>query len=201
MSRVLIRPQLNYFTTEKECLVVLYAVKQFRPCIYGRKYTTMSDNNPIRRIDSVKDPGQRLIRWRIKLSDYEHEFKYKPGKSNTNADALLRNTIQKYSDDEIREANQPARLLTMLTREVKRSEENTSKPISKTSESESKSKLTIQTRKGFTSRITPSKPSTSKPHKPISHDGKTGQDPQKRRVHYPATIKWRNKNLKLLNKI
>ncbi|KAL4112118.1 hypothetical protein QTP88_015966 [Uroleucon formosanum] len=36
------------------------------------------------------DPGSRLIRWRLKLEEYEYEIHYKPGANNTNADALSR---------------------------------------------------------------------------------------------------------------
>ncbi|KAL0098832.1 hypothetical protein PUN28_020777 [Cardiocondyla obscurior] len=38
-------------------------------------------------------PTSRLARWRIKLSEYEYEIIYKPGKINANADALSRNPI------------------------------------------------------------------------------------------------------------
>ena len=100
MSRVLIEPELNYSTTKKECLAVLYAVNQFRPYIYGRKFILMSDHEPLRWINLVKDQGQRLIRWRLKLRDYEYEFRYKPGNLNTNADALSRNQILENSDEE-----------------------------------------------------------------------------------------------------
>ena len=44
MSRVLVGPELNYSTMEKECLTVLYAVNQFRPYIYGRKFTPVRDH-------------------------------------------------------------------------------------------------------------------------------------------------------------
>ena len=39
---------------------------------------------------SVKDPGSRLIRWRIHLEEYDYEIVYKPGVQSSNADALSR---------------------------------------------------------------------------------------------------------------
>jgi hypothetical protein len=36
----------------------------------------------------VKDPSSRLLRWRLKLEEYEYNIVYKRGSSNTNADAL-----------------------------------------------------------------------------------------------------------------
>ena len=87
----------------------------------------MSDHEPLRWINSVKDPGQRLIRWRLKLRDYEYEFKYKPGKLNTNVDALSRNPIVENSDKEGEEETQPARLVPMLTRQANKREENSAK--------------------------------------------------------------------------
>jgi len=36
----------------------------------------------------VKDPGSRLLKWRIKLEEYDYEIVFKKGASNTNADAL-----------------------------------------------------------------------------------------------------------------
>jgi hypothetical protein len=38
----------------------------------------------------VKDPGSRLLRWRIQLEEYDYETVYKPGTQNANADALSR---------------------------------------------------------------------------------------------------------------
>nr|XP_012148418.1 PREDICTED: uncharacterized protein LOC105663525 [Megachile rotundata] len=40
---------------------------------------------------SVKDPTSRLLRWRLKLDEYDYKVIYKAGKYNVNADALSRN--------------------------------------------------------------------------------------------------------------
>ena len=81
----------NYGTTEKECLAIIYAVLHFRPYLYGREVTLISDHEPLKWIDSVKPPVQRLIRWRTRLREYQYKFLHKPGRLNVNADALSRN--------------------------------------------------------------------------------------------------------------
>ncbi|KAL7289152.1 hypothetical protein TKK_0017096 [Trichogramma kaykai] len=54
----------------------------------GRKFTLQSDHEPLNWMHSRKDPGQRLMRWMFKFSDYDFDFKYKPGKENVVADGL-----------------------------------------------------------------------------------------------------------------
>jgi Integrase core domain. len=39
---------------------------------------------------NVKDPSSRLMRWRLKLEEYEYKIIYKKGTKNSNADALSR---------------------------------------------------------------------------------------------------------------
>jgi len=39
---------------------------------------------------NVKDPGPRLLRWRIQLAEYDSEITYRRGSQNTNANALSR---------------------------------------------------------------------------------------------------------------
>jgi hypothetical protein len=50
----------------------------------------VTDHKPLTWIVNVKDPGSRLLRWRIKLEKYDYEIVFKKGVSNTNADALSR---------------------------------------------------------------------------------------------------------------
>lgn len=89
-SRTMNPAETRYSTIEKELLAIVYAVTQYRPYIYGRKFTIYTDHKPLVWVMSLKDPSSRLVRWRIKLEEYDYTVIYKPGKSNTNADALSR---------------------------------------------------------------------------------------------------------------
>lgn len=89
-SRTLNRPEGNYSTTEKELLAIIFAVKTFRPYLYGNKFKIVTDHRPLVWLFNVKDPGSRLIRWRLKLEEYDYEIVYKQGRLNSNADALSR---------------------------------------------------------------------------------------------------------------
>ena len=53
----------------------------------------ITDHHPLVWLHNLKDPVSRLARWRIKLKDYQYEIQYKPGKVNSNADALSRNPV------------------------------------------------------------------------------------------------------------
>jgi hypothetical protein len=89
-SRRLNQAERNYSTSEQELLAIVWGTKYFRPYFYGRKFKIVCDHKPLTWIMNVKDPGSRLLRWRIKLEEYDYEIIHKKGTLNTNADALSR---------------------------------------------------------------------------------------------------------------
>lgn len=89
-SRTLTKTEQNYSTTEKELLAIVWATKYFRPYLFGRKFTIVTDHKPLTWLFSLKEPNSKLIRWRLKLEEFDYDILYKPGKQNTNADALSR---------------------------------------------------------------------------------------------------------------
>ena len=92
-SRTLNKPEINYATIEKELLAIIWACKQFRSYLYGRKFTILSDHKPLQWLFNINDPGSRLLHWRLKLAEYHYEIKHISGTKNTVADALSRINI------------------------------------------------------------------------------------------------------------
>ena len=91
-SRVLRGPELKYDTYEKEALAVIHAVRTYRPYVFGRKFTIVTDHQPLIWFKTA-DLNTRVQKWRFKLSDYKYEIIYKLGKMNVNADALSTKTV------------------------------------------------------------------------------------------------------------
>lgn len=87
-SRTLNKAEIHYSTTEKELLAIVWATKHFRTYLYGQKFVIVTDHRPLIWLFNCKDPSSRLIRWRLKLEEYDYDIHYKPGCANSNADAL-----------------------------------------------------------------------------------------------------------------
>ena len=93
-SRTLNTAEVRYDTYEKEALAIVYSVLHFRPYLYGRKFTLVTDHKPLLWFRTCKDGNARVLRWRLKLAEYEYEVVYKAGKANVNADPLSRNPVE-----------------------------------------------------------------------------------------------------------
>ena len=61
-SRALSGTQLNYFTTEKELLAVVFALEKFRSYLLGAKVIIFSDHAALRYLLAKKDAKSRFIR-------------------------------------------------------------------------------------------------------------------------------------------
>ena len=89
-SRSLHAAEKNYSVSEKECLAVVWGVATLRPYLQGERFTIHTDHSALRWLMEIVDPSGRLMRWRLRLSEFDFEVKYKKGRLNTQADALSR---------------------------------------------------------------------------------------------------------------
>ncbi|CDF33203.1 unnamed protein product [Chondrus crispus] len=153
-SRLLHAAERNYSTSEKECLAVVWGVVTLRPYLQGTRFTVHTEHSSLRWLMEITDPSGRLMRWRLRLGEFDFDVKYKKGKLNTQADALSRlftsgettvpvdeeipcflgrfsemEPVDKFSDDF--EDLESARFDAILTRERYSTDENLLDPITR----------------------------------------------------------------------
>ncbi|KAM1760453.1 hypothetical protein ACFX12_003322 [Malus domestica] len=89
-SRTLNDAQLNYSTTEKELLAVVFALDKFRSYLLGTKVIIYTDHAALKYLLTKKEAKPRLIRWMLLLQEFDIEIRDKKESENVVADHLSR---------------------------------------------------------------------------------------------------------------
>ena len=97
-SKTLIEAQINYTTTEKELLVMVYALKKFRPYTLGSKIIIYTDHAALNYLLSKKEAKSQLIRWVLLLPEFDLEIKDKKSSENSVTDHLSHLHISRGGD-------------------------------------------------------------------------------------------------------
>ena len=85
-SKTLNDAQLNYSTTKKELLAVVFTLDTFRLYLIGSKVLIFSDHAALKYLLTKKDVKARLIRWILLLHESNLEIHDKKGAENVVAD-------------------------------------------------------------------------------------------------------------------
>ncbi|SAL97626.1 hypothetical protein [Absidia glauca] len=93
-SRTLQASEINYHTTEKECLAIVWALNHFYCYLYGATFTIYTDHAALKSILSTKMPRGRIARWILTLQSYQFTIVHKKGTLNTDACCIMCNTQQ-----------------------------------------------------------------------------------------------------------
>ena len=89
-GRALRPAELNYSTTEQECLAVIEGLKYFHHYLYEQKSEIFTDHSALTWLLKLKEPKGRLMRWALALQGYDYSITHKPGRLHSNADAISR---------------------------------------------------------------------------------------------------------------
>jgi hypothetical protein len=89
-SKTLTGPQLNYATTKKELLVVIFAIEKFKSYLVGAKVIVYTDHASLKYLLTKKDAKPRLVRWILLLQEFDLENRDKKGVENLVAGHLSR---------------------------------------------------------------------------------------------------------------
>jgi len=92
-SRTLNPNEKKYQTYEQECLALVWAVELFRQYIRNYKTVVRTDCSALAWLKSKKE-GSRVMRWIMRLQEFDLDIQHRRGRKSGNVDALTRDSAQ-----------------------------------------------------------------------------------------------------------
>uniref|UniRef100_A0A0G4I6I2 Integrase catalytic domain-containing protein n=1 Tax=Chromera velia CCMP2878 TaxID=1169474 RepID=A0A0G4I6I2_9ALVE len=89
-SRMMTDLEEKWGITEREALSLVYAVNTFKPYLYGKKFTVITDHKALQHIHDQKNSQPRVMRWALKLAIYEFDVQHRSGAKHADADSMTR---------------------------------------------------------------------------------------------------------------
>ncbi|CAM5074953.1 unnamed protein product [Natator depressus] len=90
LSKKFLPREQHYAAIEKECLAIVWALKNLEPYLFGRHFTMYTDHSPLTWLHQMKGANAKLLRWSLLLKDYDMDVVHMKGSANLIADALSR---------------------------------------------------------------------------------------------------------------
>ena len=104
-SRSLSQAECNYDTTNKACLAIVWAVLILRPYLEGARFLIRTDHDALKWMMNLTGASGRLLRWRLRLLEFDFIVTHRPGVQHKVADAMSRLSTDGHDttelDDEI----------------------------------------------------------------------------------------------------
>jgi len=99
-SRQMNKAEQNYTASEAETLAVTWATKHFRCYLYGEKFVVRTDHSALTYIHKFADNNSRLMRWSLRLAEFDFDVENRPGAKIRHVDALSRH-VQAITTEQI----------------------------------------------------------------------------------------------------
>ncbi|GFS80032.1 retrovirus-related Pol polyprotein from transposon 17.6 [Trichonephila clavipes] len=100
-SKTLNKEERNYTVAERECLAVIWALNKFKTYFGSLPVKVITDHAALTKLTNGKNLSSRMIRWALKLSEFNIEWEHCPGVQNIVADVLSRNPVGNLAGSQI----------------------------------------------------------------------------------------------------
>ncbi|GBG86367.1 hypothetical protein CBR_g41362 [Chara braunii] len=80
----------NYAAATGECYAALWGISHFRAYLYGRKFTLVTDHEPLLALKKSKDYSGMIGRWATVLQSMDFDIRHRKHERHGNADGLTR---------------------------------------------------------------------------------------------------------------
>ena len=78
----------NWSTLEQECFGIFFAICHWESILMGHQFTVETDHRNLEYLEKSTVP--KLIRWRLRLQEFDFDVRHIAGKENCTADAFAR---------------------------------------------------------------------------------------------------------------
>ncbi|GFX07039.1 retrovirus-related Pol polyprotein from transposon 17.6 [Trichonephila clavipes] len=92
-SRTFNKAERNYTVIERQCLAVIWALNKFKTYFGSLLVKVITDHAALTKLTNGKNLSSRMIRWALKLSEFNIEWEHRPGVQNVVADVLSRDPL------------------------------------------------------------------------------------------------------------
>jgi len=93
-SKTLAAAEKNYYTTRKELLAVVKAIKHFWPYLYGRTFRLQTDHASLIWLCERAEPLSQVARWLEILAEFSYRIEHHAGLKHENADGMSRRSLE-----------------------------------------------------------------------------------------------------------
>jgi hypothetical protein len=155
-SRRLNKAEVNYSRIEKEGLGIIFGVTKFRQYLLGRKFTLVTNHQPLVHLFSPAKgipllAASRIKRWALIPSSLNYDIEYRSSKNNANADALSRLPLNETVMDDKKDSE-----LVLLMETIDEDFPTTSRDIAyETSKDPTLRKVVLMTMEGWLETMDP----------------------------------------------